>query len=110
MPHIVIEYSDNLKQQIKESGITKAVHQTVLDSGLFSPESVKARSVSYSDFVLPEGSENFAHIMIALFAGRTAGQKANLSNTVFNTARQKLPDCDKLSVEIRDVDGDSYRK
>jgi 5-carboxymethyl-2-hydroxymuconate isomerase len=109
MPHIVIEYSDNLKTKVKESEITKKLHKTVIDSGLFSPEAVKARSVSYSDYVLPEGSKSFIHITVSILEGRSTGQKASLSNNVFNTAKKAVT-CDKLSVDINEMETETYRK
>ena len=110
MPHIVIEYSDNLNKDIKESGITKKLHKTVVDSELFSPEAVKARSVGYSDYVLPEGSKSFIHVTVSILDGRTTGQKASLSNSVFDTAKKSIPSCDKLSVDIHEMETESYRK
>ena len=59
MPHIVIEYSENLDGEIKGAGLTKLLHKTVVDSGLFSPDAVKARSVFYSDYVLHADAESF---------------------------------------------------
>jgi len=110
MPHIVIEYSDNLKSEIKDSDISKKLHKTVIDSGLFSPEAVKARSIGYSDYVLPDGSKSFIHVTVSILDGRTTGQKASLSNNVFNTAKNAVKSCDKLSVDIHEMETESYRK
>lgn len=110
MPHIVIEYSDNLHSQIKESAITKAVHQTVLNSALFSPDAIKARSIGYSDYVLPDNAQSFIHITVSILNGRNTGQKAALSNAVFDAAKNCIPHCDKLSVDIHDMNVDTYRK
>ncbi len=110
MPHIVIEYSDNLQKEIKDSGITKKLHKTVIDSSLFSPEAVKARSISYNDYILPEGSKSFIHITVSILEGRSTGQKASLSNSIFDVAKKSISSCDKLSVDIHEMETESYRK
>ena len=110
MPHIVIEYSDNLKKQITDSNLTKKIHQAVLDSELFSPEAVKARSIGYSDYVLPSSATSFIHITVSILDGRSIGQKASLSNSVFDVAKTAVPSCDKLSVDIHEMETESYRK
>lgn len=110
MPHIVIEYSDNLSAKIKSSSITKAAHKAVQDSGLFSPEAIKARSVGYSDYVLPEGATDFIHITVSILAGRDPEKRKNLSEAVFNAAKQCVPECAKISVNIHEMNGDTYKK
>jgi 5-carboxymethyl-2-hydroxymuconate isomerase len=108
MPHIVIEYSETLAPVAP--ALLRAVHQTVTDSGLFDPQAVKARSILFSDYVLPEGARNFMHITVAILEGRSAPEKASLSDAVFATAKRIAPDLDRLSVDIRDMDKTCYRK
>ncbi|MDA0781948.1 MAG: 5-carboxymethyl-2-hydroxymuconate Delta-isomerase [Rickettsiales bacterium] len=110
MPHIIIEYSDNLKKDIKDSSVTEKLHKAVTESGLFSPDAVKARAIGYSDYVLPEGAKSFIHITVSILEGKSTGQKASLSNSVFDTARKAIASCDKLSVDIREMETESYRK
>ena len=110
MPHIVIEHSDNLTNQIKESAISKATYQVVVDSGLFSPEAVKARSVVYSDYVLPENAENFIHITVSILGGRDVVTRKELGDAVFSAARVCVPECEKLSVNIHEMSKDTYNK
>ena len=57
MPHIVIEYSDELDAAVRKTNLLREVRQAVVDSALFSPDAVKARMVGYAkaDVVLEDG-------------------------------------------------------
>ena len=110
MPHIVMEHSDNLTQAVKDTQLLKALHQQVVDSGLFSPEAVKARSMAYSDYVLPDGGEQFAHITCAILDGRNEAQRMALSEALFFCAKDHLPDGVKLSVNIHEMNKATYKK
>ena len=110
MPHIVFEYSNNLDSDIKSSDALKLAHKTVVDSGLFNPEAVKARAISYNDYVLPEGASNFLHITISILTGRDMSERKSLSNTIFETIKTAIPAVEKLSVNIHEMEADSYSK
>lgn len=110
MPHIVIEYSANLDESIAASKITQKAHKAVVDSGLFSPDAVKARSVKFSDFVLPENAKNFVHITVSILTGRDAQQRKVLSQQIFETAKQAIEGVDKLSVNIHEMCAETYSK
>lgn len=110
MPHIIVEYSQNLQQEVSASGVLAQLHRTVVDSGLFSPDAVKARAAGFDAYVLPEGASSFMHITVSILAGRTLPQRAELAQSVFDTARGAIPAVDKLSVDIHEMDAQSYRK
>lgn len=109
MPHIVIEYSENLDGEIKGAGLTKLLHKTVVDSGLFSPDAVKARSIFYSDFVLHE-AETFIHVTVSILGGRTVEQRKMLNEAVFTAIRNAIPSAEKVSSDIREMDVAVYKK
>lgn len=110
MPHIVIEYSDNLGQNIKQSNLMTHAHQAVLDSALFSPDAVKARSLAYTDYVLPEGANSFIHITVSILQGRSVEERLSLSTAVFKVAQDLVSNADKISVDIHEMNTETYRK
>jgi 5-carboxymethyl-2-hydroxymuconate isomerase len=109
MPHIVIEYSENLDNEVKGSKLTKLLHKTVVDSGLFSPEAVKARSIFYSDYVLTE-AESFIHVTVSILNGRTVEQRNTLNESVFRAIKKAIPNAQKVSSDIREMDSEVYKK
>lgn len=110
MPHIVIEYSNTLEKSVKNVNLTKLLHQTVIDSGLFAPQAVKARAISYSDVVLHEEAKNFIHVTVSILSGRTLKERNSLNESVFQAIRSAIPEADKISSDIRQMESDVYKK
>lgn len=110
MPHIIIEYSNNLQAPIKDAKLLQQVHTIVTDSGLFDPAAVKARAKSYDDYILFEGAKNFLHITISILSGKSTEEKKSLSKSVFDATKKTISEVQKLSVDIHDMDITTYRK
>lgn len=110
MPHIVVEYSSNVEAQFRSSNLLPKLHKAVEDSGLFDPQAIKARSLSYSDIVLPEGAQSFVHITVSILSGRSIEQRQSLNDAVFAALKAAMPDVDKPSSDIREMTVETYRK
>ncbi|MCB2082406.1 MAG: 5-carboxymethyl-2-hydroxymuconate Delta-isomerase [Hyphomicrobiales bacterium] len=112
MPHVILEHTDNITAQVKASSVLKRLHSAVVGSGLFSPDAVKTRRVSYDEVCWGEAGMpvEFAHVTVKILAGRTTEQKEALADTVFAVLMAALPDVPKLSVDIHDMVKETYRK
>jgi len=112
MPHIVVEYSSNLTSSVKESDLLRSLHRVVLDSGIFSPEAIKARGVSYDegDYVLPEGKKSFLHVTVSILAGRDTEPRRQISDSVFKASKALIPSADSVSVNLHEMDEKTYKK
>jgi 5-carboxymethyl-2-hydroxymuconate isomerase len=110
MPHIVVEYSENLQSDVRKSELLKKLHKVVLDAGVFSPEAIKARGVSYSDYVMPEGYKSFIHVTTSILAGRDVAIRTKLSDEIFAAAKAAVPSADKVSSNIHEMSAETYRK
>jgi 5-carboxymethyl-2-hydroxymuconate isomerase len=110
MPHIVVEYSQNLQAQVKETGLLAELHRTVIASGLFSPEAVKARGVAYEDYVLTGEDKSFLHVNVAILEGRPLEAREALMESVFAVLQQKMTQSDKISVNIHEMTRETYKK
>lgn len=110
MPHIVVEYAKDRAEQLKKSDLLAALRETVVASGLFAPEAVKARTMGFDDYLLPEGQASFVHVTVSILSGRNPEQRKTLAASVFDTLRSTLPEGGALSVDIREMDRESYHK
>lgn len=110
MPHIVVEYSDNLETQVKEPDFLPTLHRTVEASGLFNPQAIKARSIGYTHYTLPEGARHFLHVTVSILEGREEKPRRQLADALFSALKKLAPEVDKLSVDIREMDAATYRK
>lgn len=110
MPHCILEYSQNLEQEVPPVDLMDAVKAACVASDLFSPEDIKLRGFPYKHFI-PAGQEDaFIHVTIRLLSGRTAEQKSELSNQVLAALGTFSLKGISLSVELCDIDRDSYVK
>lgn len=112
MPHLIIEYSNNISSKDTFQEITQAAHEAMIQSGLFSPADIKTRSYMAEDFLVGEKGRqgSFVHARIYLLEGRTTREKQNLSEQLRDTLRLHLKNVDQLSVDIRELKKDTYRK
>jgi len=112
MPHVILEHTKDIAADIDRAQLLRTLHLAVIGSGLFSPDAVKSRRVSYDAMLWGEKAEPtpFAHLTVRILAGRTPEQRSALSQSLFDALKAGLPDVSKLSVEIHDMDKESYRK
>lgn len=112
MPHVIIEHTESITKIVKKSEVLKKVHLAVVNSGLFNPDAVKSRTISYRETCWNKSAEpvDFAHVTVKILAGRTIEQKQALSQSVFKTLSAALPAVLKLSVDIQDMAKETYCK
>jgi len=116
MPHLLVEYSANLadlpeQQMLTELVTTVCAHPTINDEF-----DVKGRITKSQQFVIGTagGSRGFIHAELRLMAGRAPEIKKELSDRIAAVLRRLTPHPEgmlvQVSVEIADMDRDSYHK
>ncbi len=110
MPHIVVEYSENLTPAVEKTQLLTFMHKLVIDSGLFAPEAVKARGIGFTHYVLTPPDKSFLHISLSILEGRPIEARQMLSQKMFDLATQLIPHSDKISINIHEMACETYRK
>lgn len=115
MPHLTLEYTRNLNEPDPSRALA-ALNAAMAASGLFEEADIKSRAIVLDNFMIgtAPAARAFAHVRIALLAGRSAEQRktladaalAALSATLQAPAGSEL----QLSVETVDLDRPSYAK
>lgn len=115
MPHLTLEYTRNLGR-LDPSAALAALNAAMAGSGLFEEADIKSRAIALDSFMIgtAPAPRAFAHVRIALLAGRSSEQRktladaalAALSATLHAPAGTEL----QLSVEMVDLDRPSYAK
>jgi len=114
MPHMTLEYTCNLPSfDVRRTLL--ALNQALFASGQFAAESdIQSKAVQVSEFQVgtlntPRG---FLHVQMALFGGRSAQVKQQVSASLLAVLRDV---CEvpagfeiQLSVDIVDLDRDAY--
>lgn len=113
MPHLVIEYAQQLEDTVSIATLVKNGQQAMNGSGLFNASAIKTRAVPYRDYALgndESGNKMFIHAEVRILEGRTIEQKEALSAAIFNSLCESAPDVPEISVEVRDMQKASYSK
>ena len=108
MPHFIIECSENIIQQKSPDEIMQAVYDAAEATGLFAPNDIKVRLRPYQYFKLGKNKKDFIHIFGNIMEGRSAEQKANLSQKIIERLNEMFPDISILSINIREFEKATY--
>ena len=114
MPHCIIEYSQELIQEISIKELMTAVFQGAVQSTLFSVEDIKVRAIAYNDFYVEDASQEnqqrFIHVSCKILSGRTLDQRQKLSQLLLSHLAEFAIYSVSISVEIVDMERESYYK
>lgn len=110
MPHLIVEYSEGLELVLPIGELVDTVIRAAADSGTMEERDIKARAVSYGHFRLADGGTTFVHTTVRMLGGRTSEMKLRLSTLIRQRLVELAPNVHSISVEICDMDPDSYRK
>ena len=116
MPHLHIEYTDNLsglneRELMRELNAVICAHPTVSDEA-----DVKSRIARLSSYYIGNQPENrgFVHVLLQLMAGRSEQAKKEMSDGLAAVLRRLVPQAEgvmvQLSVDVADMDKATYFK
>ncbi len=110
MPHCVIELAAELSAY--KAPLLDCIFETLSLSGLFKPEDIKARVLSYDTYKVGLSDHRFIHVILSILEGRTSAQKVALSQAVHTRILAFFATHNGLSITVTvvDMDRDSYQK
>jgi 5-carboxymethyl-2-hydroxymuconate isomerase len=109
MPHITAEYSANLADRVSIRDLVDALHQAIVDAGLFDVPAIRSRALPREIYRIADGKpENtFLHVIARIRTGRSVEQRKELGGALLAAARKVLagdPRPIALGVEIHEID------
>jgi 5-carboxymethyl-2-hydroxymuconate isomerase len=111
MPHIVVEYSANLEEELDIRALLQKIHAAVLASGVFKVGAVRTRAERREVYLIADGDPDnaFIHIEIRMAPGRDATERKSVAQGVLDTIAAETRDVFAraglgLSVEVREID------
>jgi len=110
MPHLIIEYARDLLPEAQIMPLLQAVHQAAEQTQLFDSSHIKVRAVPVTHFLVGGEGRGFVHAQLRIKEGRDQKQKKHLSEQVQAALRQHLPGAFVITVEVVDMDNDTYAK
>ncbi|MCO8168495.1 5-carboxymethyl-2-hydroxymuconate isomerase [Pseudomonas sp. 21LCFQ02] len=108
MPHCTIDCPASLARRVGEQTLLAAVHDAIDASGLFKPGDIKVRLALYEHYRCGTTQDDFVHVTLALFAGRSAEQRRSLSLATLAALVALLPEVEALSMDVREMPRETF--
>jgi len=110
VPHIIVEYQEELAGDAEIDLLLRAIHRSISDSGLFKADQIKTRAYPFRGFTNAGGSSPYIHIQARIKLGRDADNKKRLGEVILSGLTTLHIPVAVITVEIIDMDRSSYGK
>lgn len=111
MPHIRVEYSANLQDNIDIPGLLQSLHKAAIATGVFPAGGTRTRATRVEDYCIADGHpENcFVHVTVQMGHGRDLDTRQHVGQQLFTALTQTLAAAYidlplALSLEIQELD------
>jgi len=85
MPHLNIEYSANLENELDIQGLVDRIHETALETGIFPLGGVRTRAEPREHYRIANGDPRagYIHMMVRIGSGRDVETRKNAGDRIF---------------------------
>lgn len=90
MPHIIVEYTDNLKEP-DIRGLLKDINQVfIARNDIFPTGGIRSRAIELHDYCIADGAEDdaFVHATLKIGAGRSEADKKATCEELFGVIKE----------------------
>ncbi len=116
MPHLTLEYTDNVIDRPNPEIFLRELHTTLVNCGPYNMPDIKSRIVMHGQYLTSDGDKNqaFVHLQLAIMPRDEDIMKAT-SEKLLAFLQEKFPKSKKdsncsFSVEIRLLEKNLYMK
>lgn len=111
MPHIVVEYTETLSNQVDIPKLLSDLHYDLAGRETVNLDAIKTRAIPVQYAVVGDGKEKMIHVTLRLLPGRSDELKSEMAQGLFDIAvKERHDDRVKVSVEVVDMHAESYKK
>lgn len=117
MPHLFIEYTDNIKKDARIDELLYKVNRTLISHEDIIPVGgLRTRAIELENYLVADGSEDdaFVHVTLKLAPGLTDEQKKAVSDNLFQTIKGHFVHIFEkryiaLSMEVYEFQNETYK-
>ena len=116
MPHIIIEYSANLEEQVSPRRLVDALHQAALDTGVLPIGGLRTRAERRDVYAVADRDpENaFVAVLVRMGQGRDAATRRRVAETLMTALERETAEAFRtrglgLTVEVQEIDAASLK-
>lgn len=88
MPHIVVEYTNNLTSKADIPGLLKKLNEALIAQGdVFPIGGIRSRAIELTDYCIADGTgenDGFVHVTLKIGGGRTEQVKESVCHQLFH--------------------------
>lgn len=91
MPHFIVEYTDNIKNEVNLAKLFEEVHQVLMSRDtIFPVGGIRSRAIELHDYRIADGTEDdaFVHAVLKIGAGRPAETKKETCDALFEVMKE----------------------
>ena len=91
MPHIVVEYTANIRDDARIPALLRTINATLIaQDGVFPIGGIRSRAVKLDCYRMADGAEDYAfvHATLKIGAGRDEATKARVGDALFAAIKQ----------------------
>ncbi|MDA8352336.1 MAG: 5-carboxymethyl-2-hydroxymuconate Delta-isomerase [Firmicutes bacterium] len=118
MPHFIVEYTDNIKDEADIAGLLKKVHDVLISrSDLFPVGGIRSRAIELHDYRIADGAEDdaFVHATLKIGSGRSPDEKKEACDQLFTVMEEHFADLFNmrylaLSMELYEFPEATYKR
>ena len=111
MPHIIVEYSANIRDRMQLPELIEKLHATALATGVFPIGGARTRAAERTDYRIADGHPDNAFVHLSLMVGHGRDQETlkRASGAIFDTLVAHLAPLFEqiplgLTLEVRELD------
>lgn len=115
MPHIIVEYSENLAPKLDIAPLLQDLHTSISGMHNVALDRIKTRAYAAPHFIVGDQGTNagFVHVQLRLMPGRSDDQKTDLSGRLLAATKKYIDQIQHLktsiTIEVAELHGPSYR-
>ena len=117
MPHLTLEYSDNLPAPVDLAALFARLHGSLAEVGPFPLAQIKSRALPHEIVRVGAGAPEsvFVHLTVAILTGRDAADRRRIGESLLGILREAFArawaerPCD-LTVDVREMERETYCK
>lgn len=95
MPHLVVEYTANLKQEGDIPALLRKANRALIDQGgVFPIGGIRSRAIEITDWCIADGEDDYAfvHVTLKIGAGREDAVKRRVTDALFEMIKAHFAD------------------
>ncbi|RQZ92092.1 5-carboxymethyl-2-hydroxymuconate Delta-isomerase [Burkholderia cepacia] len=90
MPHIVVEYTANIRDDARIPALLRTINATLIaQGGVFPTGGIRSRAIELQDYCVADGTEDdaFVHVTLKIGSGRSEAQKKAACDALFDAIK-----------------------